>query len=832
MEPQTPPLEPANTGLSSSQAAARLAADGPNELPGNGPRNVAVISRDVMREPMFLLLLTAAAIYIVLGEAREAIALSASLLLVLVVTILQERRTENALARLRDLSSPQALVLRDGMQRRIPSHEVVTGDLLLLSEGDRVPADGVLLSATALAVDESILTGESLPVDKGAGMAAEAGQIFSGSLVVRGFGMARVTATGTRTGIGRIGRALVTLDSGVTPLSSEVRRLVRWVAGGALLVCLAIAVFYGLRHRDWLGAVLAGITVAMGLLPEEFPVVLTVFLAMGAWRISRSRVLTRRMPAIETIGAVTLLAVDKTGTLTENRMQVAIVDSLQRHFDLRLPRTSLDDPAGRVLHRAMAASESDAFDPMEQAILQAGAAYVPEQIRGFTSLRLIREYDLTPELLAVTHVWQDQAGGECIVAVKGAPETVFGLCRIGAGLHQQLLERVAGYARDGLRVLAVAEGCHPANALPETPHGFQLQLLGLVCLADPLRADIPERLAECRQAGIRVVMITGDHVGTALAIAAQAGIDTRAGALTGAQVMALPAQELAARTRDVNVFARMAPEQKLSLVQAFRSNGEIVAMTGDGVNDAPALKAAHVGVAMGGRGTEVARAAASLVLVNDDFASLVGAVRLGRRIYQNIQHAMSFIIAVHIPIAGLGLLPVLLDLPLLLFPLHVMFMEFVIDPACSFVFEADAGSDNLMRSPPRAADSKLFSRQTIVGSVLRGSLVLLADLAVYGLALRWLPEAEARALTFCAAVIGCVLLIFLSRTRRAAADAGFNATLWWVTGFALLALALAVFVPAIAEVFRFAAPPLAAVLAIGALGLAVAALSGLKRRPA
>jgi P-type Ca2+ transporter type 2C len=826
MQQPTPRIiDDLKNGLSAAQAQARLAVDGVNELPGNGPRQLLVIARDVLMEPMFVLLLAAAAIYIALGEAREAIALSASLVAVIIVTVFQERRTENALAKLRDLSSPQALVVRDGIQIRIPSREVVVGDLIILSEGDRVSADGLLLSASALGIDESILTGESLPADKAVNVAEPLGPakadnsnlVFSGSLVIHGYGSARVLATGARTEIGKIGGALITLNAEVTPLFKEVRRIVRWVASAGLLVCTLIAVIYGLTHQDWLGGILAGITVAMGILPEEFPVVLTVFLAMGAWRISQHGVLTRRMPAIESIGAATLLAVDKTGTLTENRMRVAVIDTLTSSFDLRQPVIVLDELANTVLHTALAASERDAFDPMEHAIQEAAAAGVAKRIQDFASMQLIREYDLTPELLAVTHVWHKNGEALCNVTVKGAPETMFELCHVDSTQRHVWLERVSSYARDGLRVLAVAQGEHAATQLPDSARDFKLTLLGLVCLADPLRADIPARLSECKQAGIRVVMITGDHAGTALAIAGQAGIDTAGGALTGAEVAALPAQDLTARTRNVNVYARMAPEQKLSLVQAFKANGEIVVMTGDGVNDAPALKAAHVGVAMGGRGTEVARAAASLVLVNDDFASLVSAVRLGRRIYQNIQHAMSFIIAVHIPIAGLGLLPVLFNWPLLLFPLHIMFLEFVVDPACSFVFEADSGSADLMRNKPRSPTASLFSKQTIIASVLRGVVVLLVDVGVYWLALKMMPEAQVRALTFSAMVVGSVLLIFVSRTHIGQVGSSIarnNVLLWWITAFSMSALALAVYVPGIARVFRFESPPLWAELAI------------------
>ncbi len=741
---------------------------------------------------------------------------------------MQERRTEHALAKLRDLSGIRALVIRDGVQIRIPGRELVVGDVILVSEGDRVPADAQLLSATALSADESILTGESLPVDK----QAATDQIFSGSLVVRGFGMARVSATGIRSEIGKIGRALISLQPEVTPLFHEVRRLVRWVALAGVSLCIAIAIIYALSRHDWLGGILAGITVAMGVLPEEFPVVLTVFLAMGAWRISRHGVLTRRMPAIESIGAATILAVDKTGTLTENRMRVAVIDTLHAAIDLRLGST-LDPPAISILATALAASERDAFDPMEHAIRDAAMQRAATESQRLDAMQLVREYDLTPELLAVTHVWRDGEQSICEVAVKGAPETVFDLCRLDDAQRHTLLQRVATYAQDGLRVLGVARGTHPGHSLPDSPRNFKLQLIGLICLADPLRANIPANLAECRQAGIRVVMITGDHAGTALAIARQAGIDTSGGVLTGTEIAAMTPDDLREHAQQVNVYARMAPEQKLLLVQAFKTDDEVVVMTGDGVNDAPALKAAHVGVAMGGRGTEVARAAASLVLLNDDFASLVGAVRLGRRIYDNIRHAMSFIIAVHIPIAGLGLLPVLFGWPLLLFPLHVMFLEFVVDPACSFVFEADAEAADVMRRKPRPTHSGLFTRRIVIVSVLRGLVALAFDVAVYVFALRYLPEDQARALAFMALVVGSVVLIFVSRTPGEISGRMLtwpNKLFWWISGLTLLMLPLTVYVSPVARLFQFDAPPVIAAAIVVLIGMLLVVTSLLRGR--
>ena len=826
-------------GLDHTEAALRLARDGHNELPGHGPRGLLPIIREVLSEPMFLLLIAAASIYLVLGDLQEALVLCASLVVVVVITVLQERRTEQALAKLRDLSSPRALVMRGGVEHRIPGRDVVAGDILLLREGDRVPADGVVRSATAMSIDESILTGESLPVEKSwlpVGDGNQTSRVYSGTLVVRGFGVAEVIATGARSELGRIGQALKDLTPEVTSMYREVRRMVRWVATAGILLCMLVALLYAATRHDWLGGVLAGITLAMGVLPEEFPVVLTVFLAMGAWRISRVNVLTRRMPAVETIGAVTVLAVDKTGTLTENRMRLALIQSMDRTFDLRVPGATLDAAAEAVLGTALAASEHDAFDPMEHAIHDGAALHAPSPTHDLAGMTLVREYDLTPELLAVTHVWRRPGAAELEIHVKGAPETVIDMCAIQQDRREQLLAQVAGHATQGMRVLGVARGEHPGDDLPESPRNFKLRLLGFVCLSDPLRADVPAVLAECTQAGIRVVMITGDHPGTALAIAAQAGFDTSSGALTGAELTALDDVQLRERVRQVNVYARAKPEHKLRLVQAFKANGEVIAMTGDGVNDAPALKAAHVGVAMGERGTDVAREAASLVLVKDDFNSLVMAVRLGRRVYDNIGHAMAYIMSVHIPLAGLGLIPVLLDWPLLFFPMHVLFLEFVVDPACALVFEADPENPGIMRQPPRRPDAPLFSAPVIRRSILLGIVPLLAGTIVYGIALRTVAVDEARALAFVAILAGNLALIFVSRSRSATLMGIFrrpNRIFWWITCLAMLALSIAIYVPAVARVFHFERAPVVTVLAVFAMTVLAVLLSGLalRRRP-
>lgn len=775
-------------GLAAFEAAKRLAADGPNVLPMAERKGLFVTALAVVREPMLLMLGAAAGIYVVIGELHDALVLGASIVGVIALTVIQERKAERALDALRDLSSPRALVIRDGERKRIAGADVVVGDLLVVAEGDRIPADGRLLKADGLAADESLLTGESLPVEKAAN-----DLIHSGALVVSGQGRAEVTATGARSELGRIGASLATLESGKTSLERETGRIVRIVAAFALVLCVVMVVVLALSRGDWLAGVLAGLTLAMAILPEEFPVVLAVFLALGAWRISRHGVLTRRMPAIEMLGAATVLCVDKTGTLTENRMRV------------------VDTPAG-VIEVAALACEIDPFDPMEKAIVEAGDAEII-RIRG--AWRLERDYPFSDRFLAVCHVWISPEGKRRI-AIKGAPETVLALCNAEAAL-----EAVEQHSDDGRRVLAVAEASWEGNLLAD-PAGYPFRFTGLLLLADGLRASVPEAVAQCRRAGIRVVMITGDFPGTALHIARQAGIESDR-ALSGAQIAALDDAALAAAVRTVNVFARVRPEQKLRLVQAYRAAGEVVAMTGDGVNDAPALKAAHIGIAMGKRGTDVAREAAALVLLEDDFGSIVRTVRLGRRIYENIRNAMRYLVSVHVPIAGMSFVPIAFGAPLLLFPVHVVFLEFVIDPACTLVFEAEHSESGTMSRPPRDPQRPLFSLGMLAASLALGAAMLAATLAAYWWALdTGRHEGAVRAIAFASIVIGNLGLLFAMRSRdRTIADTMSepNSALWWISAGALGALALAIYLPVGAALFRFSP--------LGALELAVAALAGI-----
>jgi Ca2+-transporting ATPase len=823
---------PALAGLSTAEAARRLAAFGPNELPRAGGGSLRRILVETFREPMFLLLVAAATLYLVLGDLGEGLFLVAGAFAAIGLVILQEARSARALAALRDLAQPQARVLRDGVDRLVPARELVIGDLLLVGEGERLPADGLLVAGEVLSLDESALTGESAPVLKPPAAPGQAfppdaqpgaessALLFAGSMVVRGQGVAEVARTGPRSALGRIGGALAGAVEEPTPLQKTAGRLVGVLSLVALGFCALVAAAYGLLRHDWIGGALAGITVAVSLIPEEFPMVLAVFLALGAWRLATHQVLVRRSAVIEALGGATVLCVDKTGTLTENRMQVARLWTADGDIEVT---AAPDGAAAGLLTLAALASAVRPVDPMDRAIralpLSADPALgeAPE-----------RAWPLRPELMAVVQAWRGE-GGRRIAAAKGAPEAIFRLCRLPPAEVERLHAVVEAYAARGLRVLGVASA-EAVGPFPDPPEAAAFRFAGLVGFLDPLRPAVPQAIAEARAAGVAVVMITGDHPATALAIARAAGIDTDAGVLLGEELAALPFPTLCQRLRHVRVFARVAPDQKLLIVEALKTDGEVVAMTGDGVNDAPALEAAHIGIAMGRRGSDVAREAADLVLLDDSFPSIVGGVRLGRRIFANLRRALTYVTAIHVPIAGLALAPILAGLPPLLFPMHVVLLELAIDPLCALVFEGEPSEAAAMRRPPRPRDELLFGPRQLALALAQGAGVLAGVFGLYAWALDGWPEAQARGAAFLALAAGnLVMALGDAMSAEGRLFAPHRRVFWAIAAAVAGALALILTVPALAAVFQVARPPaplLAAALAVavvsgGWLGLAL-----------
>jgi Ca2+-transporting ATPase len=769
---------------------------------------------------MFLLLCGAGLLYLLLGDLLEGAFLALMVVVTIGMTLYQESKTERALQALRSLGQATAMVLRDGARQRIAAAELVRGDVVELEAGVRVPADCLVLSAQGLMADESALTGESVPVRKLPGpplaAAAPGGDdqpwVYSGTLLVQGHGIAEVAATGPRSVLGRIGTSMTGIVPPRSPLQEQTGRLARRFAIVGLAASLALALLLGLRDGRWLEAMLAGTALAIALLPEEFTVILAVFPALGAWRLARASVLTRRLNAIETLGATSVLCVDKTGTLTENRMALHALWHEDCHGS---PAPGMAEPLMAVLRGALLATPAATHDPLELALLAHaglldGAARPPQWV-------LQREYAFTTARRATVLAWRPAPqAADTVVAIKGAPESVIAMCRLSDAERAPALEAAAGMARRGLRVLAVGQGRWTGD-LPAEPEAIGFHLLGMCALADPLRPDIPAAVAACRAAGLRLMMITGDHPETAHAIAAEAGLD---GALvTGRDIDGLDDTALTALLADVAICARVLPEQKLAIVRALQRGGAVVAMTGDGINDAPALEAADVGIAMGLRGTDVAREAAALTLLDDRFASIVDAVAAGRRIFGNMRKAMAYVAAVHVPIAGMALLPGLFGWPVMLAPVHIVFLELVIDPACAIVFENEPAEPDQMRKPPRPRGSELFGTAAIARAVAEGAVALAMVASAYWLATAWLPEREARACGFAALVLVNLGLLLMHRSRAgslAAALGTANRAFWVIVAGALGMLAATLYAAPVAAVFRFDPP--------GWSGLALAAL--------
>ncbi len=636
------------------------------------------------------------------------------------ITFLQERRTENALQSLKAIASPQCHVFRNSVELTIDSSEIVPGDTIKILEGERIAADATVIESDNASVDESALTGESLPVYK-----SPSSQLFSSTLVKTGWLIAKVQYTGGNTQVGKIGKSLEDISEQPTRIQQETRQIVKVAAIAGLLVSAFVVIGMGLNTNKWIEALLQGIAIAMSMMPEEFPVVLTIFMALGAAKIAKHHVLMRHMPALETLGAATILCVDKTGTLTKNHMEIVAVVEENNQED--------------VLWIAAKACQEHHDDPMETAIL----ASVTDNYTSSADVRV--EYiPIKPPFLAMANVWQ-QPDSSCWIAAKGAPETIISLCRQHLSKHQEqtILSQVSELASQGIRLLAVARTNHfstwtQGNSLAN--HEFHY--VGLIGFADPIRKDVPNAIQACLNAGIRTVMITGDYKETAITIGKQLQLLGPDNAITGEIIQTEPQKKLKHLLSATSVCARIMPEQKLQIVQALQQNGEIVAMTGDGINDAPALKAANMGIAMGKRGTDVARESADMILMDDNFSSIVKAIAEGRLIFDNIRKAIGFVMAIHIPIALMAIIPVLLGLPPLLTPVHVVILEFIIDPACTLVFESEKAEQHVMNRPPRNPKDKIFNKKMYLKSLAFGLIVSLAVFASYFSGRRFSSDAE------------------------------------------------------------------------------------------
>jgi P-type Ca2+ transporter type 2C len=829
-----------SSGLSASEAARLLARDGPNELPDTAQRGWLDLLQKMVSEPMFLLLIACGAIYLLLGNRQEAMMLLGFVFVVMGITFIQERRAENSLRALRELSSPQALAMRDGKIMKIPGRELVCGDIVLLAEGDRIPADISLLESSNLTVDESMLTGESVPVLKqvtlkpasplGKTDGDSVGIVFSGTLVTQGTGRGYIIATAAHSALGKIGASLEELGQSSTPIQRETQHVVRYVAIGGLALAVVLTGIYWLTTGHWLEGILVGLTLAMAVIPEELPVILTIFLSLGAWRLSKQNVLARHIPAMELLGATTVLCVDKTGTLTTNKMVLQQICSETSQYDVSLSNQApLPESLHEVMEFSVLASHRRAFDPMETAIADAGKRLLANTEHLHSNWTLVEDYPLSPQMLAMSRVWQSPDQHSLMIAAKGAPEAIVDLCHLDLPRATNIAAQVRLSAEAGLRILGVARSTFRTETLPDNQHDFDFEFLGLIALEDPIRADVPDAIAQCRAAGIRVMMLTGDHPATAASIGKQVGLWGDGKVLTGNELAGLDENQLRKRLADTSIFCRIRPEQKLRLVQALRAQGEVVAMTGDGVNDAPALKAADIGIAMGARGTNVAREAADIVLLNDDFSSIVTAIRHGRRVFANLRKAIVFVVAVHVPIVGLSIIPVAFGWPIILMPVHILFLQLIIDPACSIVFEAESAEKDVMTKKPRAHDQRLFDVKVLRRGLWQGAGLLFLLLGVYA-EMRHIDNSDemSRALTFFVLVLSNLGLIYVNRSwgpiRWKTSNS--NRYLGWIVLIESGLLATVLLVPAIRRVFSFAMPTLW--MLVAGILVFVAALSWLE----
>lgn len=807
---QPPPSSGAESpGLTATEALQRLATFGPNDLvPAHPSGDAWTIVRSVVTDPMAALLVVASAIYLVLGDVRDALVTFIALVPIVAVTVILEVRAERALESLRTLTAPTATVARDGEERRLAAREIVPGDLLVVREGDIVAADARLIAGSDLVVDESSLTGESHPLTKSP-LGAEEAELYAGTTVLAGRGRAVVTATGLRTRYGKIGALVATIKPAPTPIQVLIRRLVGMLSIVAGASCIAVVALQLARGARLDTALIAGVSLAMAAIPEEFPIVYTLYLGLGAWRLARDHALVRRLAGVETLGAASVICVDKTGTLTLGTVEVAEVWTAP----------GWDQTA--ALRSAVLASEPRPYDPIDQAIARAALSRGID-VGQLHSADLVRDHPFDPVDRYVTHVWD--IGGERSAFAKGSLEGILVHAQVEVGLREAVNAANDGFAARGMRVIAVSSAPVVDLAGDRASDERDLGLAGLIAFADPIRPGVAASLAECRSAGVRVIMITGDHPTTGRAVAELIGMgDARVA--TGVEIDRADDAALTTLVDRVDVFARVRPEQKYRLVRALKTNGHVVAMTGDGTNDAPALREADIGVAMGRRGTEVARAAATLVLLDDDFSTIVSAVRDGRRIFDNLSRAFGYLISFHIPLLLAALVIPLVGAPLLLLPVHLIWLEVVVHPTASLVFEADAAAPDLMQRPPRRRATDLLPRAAIAGIVGRGTALATGVLVLYLAALSS-GEESARGIAVAALVIGQVFLVLAERAgTRPVWNVGLeeNRALLWIFAATIGSLLLVEYVPFLAGLLHVAPPTIAG----WALALVVAATTTL-----
>ncbi|HPH18616.1 MAG TPA: cation-translocating P-type ATPase [Haliscomenobacter sp.] len=713
------------------------------------------------KEPMVLLLLVASAIYFISGKTGDGIFLASAIVLVAAISLYQDSRSRNALEKLKTFTQPNCKVIRDGKVAEIKSEELVVGDSLMVEEGTLISADGVIVHSNDFSVNESILTGESMSVYKDQSKADNF--IYSGTTVASGLAIATISAIGSETKLGKIGTSLENIKEEKTPLELQIGNFVKkMVIAGAVVFVIVWAINY-VHSRDVLDSLLKALTLAMSILPEEIPVAFTTFMALGAWRLMKMGIVVKQMKTVETLGSATVICTDKTGTITENKMSLAKLYVLESKKVTPLEET-LDDPEKALIRLAMWASEPIPFDPMEVALHEAYAAASTVDERP--SYKMIHEYPLDGQPPMMTHLFEN-GEGQRIIAAKGAPEGLMQLAKLSADEKNHLDKAMHTLASDGYRLLGVAEAIFEGNDFPATQQEFPFQFKGLVAFYDPPKHNIQKVLKAFYKAGIAVKIVTGDNAATTSAIAQQIGFKGYEKSISGDELMKLSEEELQKCVLDTQVFTRMFPEAKLKIINALKAKNEIVAMTGDGVNDGPALKAAHIGIAMGKKGSEIAKEAASLILVEDDLSKMVDAVAMGRKIYTNLKKAIQYIISIHIPIVLTVFIPLALGwvYPNIFTPVHIIFLELIMGPTCSIIYENEPMEKNTMAQKPRPLSNTFFNWKELTTSIIQGLMITLGTLSAYQYAVyEGYNEAMTRTMAFTVLISANIFLTLVNRS--------------------------------------------------------------------
>ena len=819
-------LELGHFGLSASEVAQRKNIWGSNTFTSPSQTSWIHFAAQALLDPLTIILLLCSLIYVIIGDRTEGLLLTVSGLTVALMTFVQKFRTEKALESLKSYHLPQTEVFRDGIKQLISSKDVVPDDLVILNEGMRIPADGTVIENHSLQVDESLFSGESAPLSKLT--QTNCNQVWSGTLVTRGNGLIRVSAIGLNTELGKIGTALSSQVEKTTRLQRELGKLLRIFLRFGVIFCFLVFFSYWLLMGNVLEALLAGLAAAMAMLPEELLLILNLFLALGALRLSKLKVLIRRFSALENLGAITILCVDKTGTLTENKMTVRSLSTPMEQWQWNPTTSAIPESFHSLVEHAWLASHQDPYDPMDKAIREVVNTALKQTEHFHPHWTLLREYPLTHQLLAVSAVWKDQSNHQVIIATKGAPEAIIELCHLSPSESERTLAQVATLAGQGLRILGVASASWaPSQTLPDNPHDYEFTFQGLIGMHDPLRAGVKEALKECTKAGIRVLMITGDYPETARQIAIEAGFSSSLTIISGKELSHMTDSDLSESVKLPVSFARITHEQKLRIVQVLQKQNHVVAMTGDGVNDASSLKQADVGIALGDHATDVAREASDLILLEPDFHVLVRAIYFGRRIFDNILVSLKYILSVHIPVGALTLLPVLFKWPLLFHPIHLVFLQLVIYPVCSFAIESEKDNNTLLSRPPRDVTAPLFDRTLIKSSLQRGGFTALLLLVSYGVLLFFhIPTDQSRTLVF-TALLGAqwgLLKTSFSSFHSFGSLFRFNNLTFWVWLGSLSLLGISIGVPNFRGVFHFSSAPFLSLFLFFAGGLLAGAI--------